>query len=189
MRLVGVGLEPLGLEEFIEGKFFDGGEKLKFTNYSSTRTCNFHLHFPELFVDSDKQTFKTMGFQRFSFLSLFSLFRSKKWTDANSMVRVIISFVLRGPSLRWLPFVDTSKHEMRRGILNLYKSGTQNFMSQSLALDQMGHPVHLGQGNARQSIYALHEPPIQAKKMNLGGNLRGDGFQVKRIEGHFSNVQ
>ena len=53
-------------------------------------------------------------------------------------------------------------------------------MSQSLALDQMGHPVHLGQGNARQSIYALHEPPIQAKKMNLGGNLRGDGFQVKR---------
>jgi len=80
VRLVGVGVEPLGVEEFIEGKFFDG----------------------ELFVDSDKQTFKTMGFQRFSFLSLFSLFRSKKWTDANSM----------------------------------------------------------------------------AKKMNLGGNLRGDGFQL-----------
>ena len=34
VRLVGVGLEPLGLEEFIEGKFFDGGEKLKFTNLS-----------------------------------------------------------------------------------------------------------------------------------------------------------
>lgn len=80
VRLIGVGLEPLGMEEFIQGKFFDG----------------------ELFVDNEKQSFKTMGFQRFSFMSLFSLFRSKKWTDANTM----------------------------------------------------------------------------AKKMNLGGNLRGDGFQL-----------
>merc|ERR1712241_966094 len=28
-----------------------------------------------------------MGFQRFSFLSLFSLFRSKKWTDAGAMAK------------------------------------------------------------------------------------------------------
>ena len=27
VRLVGVGLESIGVEEFIEGKFFDGGEK------------------------------------------------------------------------------------------------------------------------------------------------------------------
>ena len=27
VRLIGVGVEPLGVEEFIEGKFFDGGEK------------------------------------------------------------------------------------------------------------------------------------------------------------------
>ena len=26
IRLVGVGLEPLGVEEFIEGKFFKGGQ-------------------------------------------------------------------------------------------------------------------------------------------------------------------
>jgi len=65
VRLIGVGVEPLGVEEFIEGKFFDG----------------------ELFLDNDKQTFKKMGFGRFSFLSLFSLFRSKKWTDANSMAK------------------------------------------------------------------------------------------------------
>ena len=37
-------------------------------------------------MDNDKQTYKKMGFQRFSFLSLFSLFRSKKWTDSTSMV-------------------------------------------------------------------------------------------------------
>ena len=49
-------------------------------------TSNSHLNFSELFLDNDKQTFKKMGFGRFSFLSLFSLFRSKKWTDANSMV-------------------------------------------------------------------------------------------------------
>jgi len=60
-----VGLESIGVEEFIEGKFFDG----------------------ELFVDNDKQSYKEMGFQRFSFLSLFSLFRSKKWTDAGAMAK------------------------------------------------------------------------------------------------------
>ena len=27
VRLVGVGLESIGVEEFIEGKFFDGGEE------------------------------------------------------------------------------------------------------------------------------------------------------------------
>ena len=37
-------------------------------------------------MDNDKQSYKEMGFQRFSFLSLFSLFRSKKWTDAGAMV-------------------------------------------------------------------------------------------------------
>jgi prostamide/prostaglandin F2alpha synthase len=26
VRLIGIGLEPLGVDEFIEGKFFDGGE-------------------------------------------------------------------------------------------------------------------------------------------------------------------
>jgi len=65
VRLVGVGLESIGVEEFIEGKFFDG----------------------ELFVDNDKQSYKEMGFQRFSFLSLFSLFRSKKWADAGAMAK------------------------------------------------------------------------------------------------------
>lgn len=32
VRLIGVGVEPLGVEEFIEGKFFDGGERVKIFN-------------------------------------------------------------------------------------------------------------------------------------------------------------
>ena len=47
-RLIGVGLEPLGLEEFLEGNFFDG----------------------ELFVDEKKESFRTLGFKRMSFLQL-----------------------------------------------------------------------------------------------------------------------
>jgi len=48
VRLIGVGVEPLGVEEFIEGKFFDG----------------------DLFIDMDKASYKDMGFQRFGFMGL-----------------------------------------------------------------------------------------------------------------------
>ena len=48
-RLIGVGLEPLGLEEFLEGNFFDG----------------------ELFVDEKNESFKKLGFKRMSSLQLF----------------------------------------------------------------------------------------------------------------------
>ena len=87
MRLVGVGLESIGVEEFIEGKFFDGGEEfVNLIEFFPDSINIFHSHLAELFVDNDKQSYKEMGFQRFSFLSLFSLFRSKKWTDAGAMV-------------------------------------------------------------------------------------------------------
>ena len=38
--LIGVGLESIGVEEFVEGKFFDG----------------------ELFIDSKKESYKKLGF-------------------------------------------------------------------------------------------------------------------------------
>ena len=40
VRLIGVGVESLGVEEFIEGKFFDGGNNWRFPKYSSIRTWN-----------------------------------------------------------------------------------------------------------------------------------------------------
>jgi len=49
VKLVGVGLEDLGVEEFLEGKFFDG----------------------ELFIDTDKKSYNALGFKRFGFLGLF----------------------------------------------------------------------------------------------------------------------
>merc|ERR1712117_273962 len=48
VRLIGVGLEPIGVEEFIEGKFFDG----------------------ELFLDDKKESYKKLGFKRIGILQL-----------------------------------------------------------------------------------------------------------------------
>ncbi|KAK4292056.1 hypothetical protein Pmani_035153 [Petrolisthes manimaculis] len=48
VRLIGIGLEELGVEEFIEGKFFDG----------------------ELYIDKEKKSFKDLNFKRHGVLSL-----------------------------------------------------------------------------------------------------------------------
>ena len=61
-RLIGVGLEPLGLEEFLEGNFFDG----------------------ELFVDEKNESFRKLGFKRMSFLQLFPAAFSKKSREAKA---------------------------------------------------------------------------------------------------------
>merc|ERR1711892_64906 len=60
VRLIGVGLEPLGLEQFLEGNFFDG----------------------EPFVDEEKQSFKKLGFGTMSILELFPALFSKKGLGA-----------------------------------------------------------------------------------------------------------
>jgi len=49
VKLIGVGLEQLGVEEFIEGKFFQG----------------------DLFIDEKKQSYNELGFKRFGFFGLF----------------------------------------------------------------------------------------------------------------------
>ncbi|XP_070207988.1 prostamide/prostaglandin F synthase-like [Littorina saxatilis] len=55
VRLIGIGLEDLGLEDFQQGHFFDG----------------------ELYVDTKKETYKLLGFKRFNFLSIFPAIFSK----------------------------------------------------------------------------------------------------------------
>jgi len=47
VRLIGVGLEEFGVEEFVAGKFFDG----------------------ELFLDTQKKSYEAMGFKRFGYLA------------------------------------------------------------------------------------------------------------------------
>lgn len=62
VRLIGIGLEPLGLDEFLEGEFFSG----------------------ELFIDQNKTVFSALGLKRLSFLQLFPAVFSKKSREANS---------------------------------------------------------------------------------------------------------
>lgn len=49
VRFVGVGVEELGVEEFVAGKFFDG----------------------ELYVDTKKQSYAALGFKRYNMLNVF----------------------------------------------------------------------------------------------------------------------
>jgi len=62
VRLVGVGLEELGVEEFVAGKFFDG----------------------ELFLDTQKKSYEAMGFKRFGILASIPELLKKITRDANA---------------------------------------------------------------------------------------------------------
>lgn len=50
IRMIGVGVEELGVEEFVEGKFFDG----------------------ELYIDTQKKSYQDLGFKRLGFFSAIS---------------------------------------------------------------------------------------------------------------------
>lgn len=56
VRIIGIGLEKLGVEEFVEGKFFDG----------------------ELYIDQDKKAFKSLNFKRLNILNLAKYMISSK---------------------------------------------------------------------------------------------------------------
>ena len=61
-RLVGIGLESVGLEEFLDGKYFAG----------------------DLFVDSKKASYDMLGFQRMGLLDLLPAVMSRKWLEAGA---------------------------------------------------------------------------------------------------------
>lgn len=67
VKLVGVGLEELGVQDFIDGKFFDG----------------------ELFIDSKKKSYNDLGFTRFGFLGLFSAVLSSAARIAQSRAKAL----------------------------------------------------------------------------------------------------
>ena len=56
--MIGIGLEYVGLEEFLEGKYFDG----------------------DLFLDLKKASYDLLGFQRLGLMDLPSMF-SRKWLE------------------------------------------------------------------------------------------------------------
>jgi len=60
VRLVGIGVEELGVQEFMDGKFFDG----------------------DLFIDTEKKCFKDMSFKRYGMLNLIPALFAKTSRDA-----------------------------------------------------------------------------------------------------------
>lgn len=62
VRLIGIGVEQLGVEEFLEGKFFDG----------------------ELFIDEGKKSYQDLKFKRFGIFGLIPAMITKTSRDALS---------------------------------------------------------------------------------------------------------
>ncbi|KAF4529682.1 hypothetical protein B566_EDAN010768 [Ephemera danica] len=62
IRLIGVGPEEIGIQDFTEGKYFDG----------------------ELYIDTEKKTYNGLGFKRFSYLSILWALLTKTSRDAIS---------------------------------------------------------------------------------------------------------
>jgi len=59
IRLVGIGLEELGVEEFVKGEYFAG----------------------ELYVDSKKTTFAALGYKKYNICTIImSLFTRSAWS-------------------------------------------------------------------------------------------------------------
>ncbi|XP_064611365.1 prostamide/prostaglandin F synthase-like [Liolophura sinensis] len=65
VRLVGIGLEELGVEEFVEGNFFSG----------------------ELYIDLKKECYQNLGFKRLGFFSAIGSVFSKKGREASSQAK------------------------------------------------------------------------------------------------------
>jgi prostamide/prostaglandin F2alpha synthase len=65
VRLIGIGLEEFGVEDFVEGKFWDG----------------------ELYVDLKKQTYADVGYKRYSVLTVLAAVFSKKAREALSKAK------------------------------------------------------------------------------------------------------
>ncbi|XP_074655307.1 prostamide/prostaglandin F synthase-like [Tubulanus polymorphus] len=63
--MIGVGLEEEGVQEFVDGKFFDG----------------------ELYIDTKKECYKKMGFKRFNFFNVFPAVFSKNARDSANQAK------------------------------------------------------------------------------------------------------
>lgn len=76
VRLVGIGLEELGVEEFVEKKFWAGGKIIIMLSMGLWLNCSF-VSFTELYIDEKKKSFNDLGYKRFSIWSLPGLLLSR----------------------------------------------------------------------------------------------------------------
>ena len=70
-RLIAIGLEQLGVEEFVEGNFFSG----------------------EIFLDLEKKAYAKLGFQRMSLKTIMAALITGKWKTATAKAKVSSSKV------------------------------------------------------------------------------------------------
>ncbi|XP_063224631.1 prostamide/prostaglandin F synthase-like [Bacillus rossius redtenbacheri] len=79
VSMVGVGVDEVGLQEFVDGKFFDG----------------------ELYVDVNKQVYSAMQFKRFNILSVLASLFSSEARAATAKARAMkLGGDLRGDGLQ-----------------------------------------------------------------------------------------
>lgn len=64
VRLVGIGMDQVGLDDFVEGNYFAG----------------------ELYIDPGKETYKALGYKRLSYFGVITSFFSKATREAYSKV-------------------------------------------------------------------------------------------------------
>jgi len=62
VRMIGIGLEEIGVEQFVEGKFWDG----------------------ELYIDTKKEAYQKLGFRRMNLFNVFPAVFSKKSREVSS---------------------------------------------------------------------------------------------------------
>lgn len=116
VKMVAVGLEQLGAEEFVEQKFFDG----------------------DVYVDEEKKTYQDLGYKRFSWLSIWtSVFRAL-FSQAMSEARAQnISSNLAGDGLQngGLLIVSKGGEEV---LLNHREETIGDHVSNEVILERLG---------------------------------------------------
>lgn len=79
VNMIGVGCEELGGQEFLNGKFFSGGNWIE-RNALTIKNYSCHV---ELYYDFNKTIYREMGFKRFNFLSILA---SLLWPDSRKVI-------------------------------------------------------------------------------------------------------
>jgi len=67
VKNIGVGLEELGLDDFVKGQYFNG----------------------DLYVDVGKKTYEAIGYKKYGFFEMMSGFFTKAWKDKAAKVNLL----------------------------------------------------------------------------------------------------